>query len=172
MIPPQTFVLAVAAVAYWVLLERSVIGRVIYALGNSYEGARYAGVPVKRRVGLVYLLSGLVAGIAAIVYVAHLGQAKSDAGNGYELTAITAVVLGGTSILGGSGTIVGTLFGLSAIVLLQNGIRVSGWPTESAGVATGVLLICHPRHRAGTALQALKIRLKGFVACLSIGGST
>lgn len=140
-IPPQTFVLAIAAIAYWVLLERSVIGRVIYALGNSYEGARYAGVPVTRRVGLVYLLSGLVAGIAAIVYVAHLGQAKSDAGNGYELTAITAVVLGGTSILGGSGTIVGTLLGLSAIVLLQNGIRLSGWPTESAGVATGVLLI-------------------------------
>lgn len=141
-IPPQILLLAVAAVGYWVLLEKSVIGRVLYAVGYSYEGARYAGLPVKRRVGLVYLLSGLAAGLAAIVYVAHLGQAKSDAGNGYELTAITAVVLGGTSILGGSGTIVGTLLGLAAIVLLQNGIRLSGWPTELAGVATGVLLIC------------------------------
>ena len=75
------------------------------------------------------------------MYVSHLGQAKSDAGTGYELTAITAVVLGGTSITGGSGTIVGTLLGLAAIVLLQNGIRLSGWPTEMAGVATGVLLI-------------------------------
>jgi rhamnose transport system permease protein len=140
-IPPQTLLLLLAAFGYWVLLEKSVIGRVLYAVGHSYEGARYAGVPVKRRVGLVYLLSGLASGAAAIVYVAHLGQAKSDSGNGYELTAITAVVLGGTSILGGSGTIVGTLLGLTAIVLLQNGIRLSGWPTESAGVATGVLLI-------------------------------
>jgi rhamnose transport system substrate-binding protein len=140
-VPPQTMLLVLAAVAYWMLLEKSVIGRVLYAVGHSYEGARYAGVPVKKRVALVYVLSGLAAGLASIVYVAHLGQAKSDSGNGYELTAITAVVLGGTSILGGSGTIVGTLLGLTAIVLLQNGIRLSGWPTESAGVATGVLLI-------------------------------
>jgi rhamnose transport system permease protein len=140
-VPPQTLLLVLAAVAYWLLLEKSVVGRVLYAAGHSYEGARYAGLPVKRRLALVYVLSGLAAGLAAIVYVAHLGQAKSDAGNGYELTAITAVVLGGTSILGGSGTIVGTLLGLAAIVLLQNGIRLSGWPTESAGVATGVLLI-------------------------------
>jgi len=140
-VPSQTLILAVAAFAYWVLLEKSVFGRVLYALGHSYEGARYAGIPVKRRVGVVYLLSGLAAGVAGIIYVAHLGQAKSDSGNGYELTAITAVVLGGTSILGGSGTILGTLLGLAAIVLLQNGIRLSGWPTESAGVATGVLLI-------------------------------
>lgn len=139
--PPQTLLLILVAFAYWVLLEKSVIGRVLYAVGHSYEGARYAGVPVKPRIGLVYVLSGLSAGLAAIVYVAHLGQAKSDAGNGYELTAITAVVLGGTSILGGSGTIVGTLLGLAAIILLQNGIRLSGWPTESAGVATGVLLL-------------------------------
>ncbi len=140
-VPPQTLLLVLAGIGYWILLERSIIGRVLYAMGHSYEGARYAGVPVKWRVGLVYVLSGLAAGLAAIVYVAHLGQAKSDAGNGYELTAITAVVLGGTSILGGSGTVVGTLLGLTAIVLLQNGIRLSGWPTESAGVATGVLLI-------------------------------
>ena len=139
--PPQMLLLLIAAAAYWVLLEKSVYGRVLYALGHSYEGARYAGIPVKRRVGLVYVLSGLAAGVAGIIYVAHLGQAKSDSGNGYELTAITAVVLGGTSILGGSGTIVGTLLGLAAIVLLQNGIRLSGWPTESAGVATGALLI-------------------------------
>jgi rhamnose transport system permease protein len=90
---------------------------------------------------VVYLLSGLSAGIAAIVYVAHLGQAKSDAGTGYELIAITAVVLGGTSISGGSGTIPGTLMGLAAIVLLQNGLRLSAWPAELAGISTGLLLI-------------------------------
>src|SRR2546423_15512547 len=85
-------------------------------------------------------MSGLAASLAAIIYVAHLGQAKSDAGTGYELIAITAVVLGGTSIFGGKGSIGGTLLGLMAIVILQNGLRLSGWPAELAGILTGSLL--------------------------------
>jgi rhamnose transport system substrate-binding protein len=140
-VPTQTMVLVASIGAFWLLLHRSVIGRAIYAIGHSVEGTRYAAVPVARRLALVYLLSGLSAGIAGIVYVAHLGQAKSDAATGYELTAITAVVLGGTSISGGSGTIAGTLMGLAAIVLLQNGLRLSAWPTELAGISTGFLLI-------------------------------
>ena len=90
--------------------RRSAAGLV--AIGFSPEGARYAGLPVERLVGLVYVLSGLVASLAAIIYVAHLGQAKADAGTGYELAAITAVVLGGTSIFGGRGSVPGTLLGL------------------------------------------------------------
>src|SRR6185312_4994625 len=116
------------------LLHRTAIGRGLYAIGHSADAARYAAVPVARRLLLVYLLSGLAAGIAGIIYVAHLGQAKSDAGTQYELIAITAVVLGGTSIFGGSGTIGGTLLGLVAIVVLQNGLRLSGWPAELAGI--------------------------------------
>lgn len=140
-VPTQTIFFIVAAVGFWLLLHRSVIGRGLYAIGHGLEAARYAAIPVKRRIGLVYLLSGLASGVAAIVYVAHLGQAKSDAGTGYELIAITAVVLGGTSIFGGSGTIGGTLLGLVAIVVLQNGLRLSGWPAELAGILTGILLI-------------------------------
>jgi rhamnose transport system substrate-binding protein len=140
-VPTQTIIFVVAIAAFWVLLHRSIIGRALYAIGHSAEGTRYAAVPVARRLAVVYLLSGLSAGIAAIVYVAHLGQAKSDAGTGYELIAITAVVLGGTSITGGSGTISGTLMGLAAIVLLQNGLRLSAWPAELAGISTGLLLI-------------------------------
>jgi rhamnose transport system permease protein len=139
-VPAQTIFLVVAVVGFWLLLHRSVAGRALYAIGHGLEGARYAAIPVKRRIGSVYLLSGLASGMAAIVYVAHLGQAKSDAGTGYELIAITAVVLGGTSIFGGSGTIGGTLLGLIAIVVLQNGLRLSGWPAELAGILTGVLL--------------------------------
>ena len=89
----------------------------------------------------VYILSGLVSSVAAIIYVAHLGQAKSDAGTGYELMAITAVVLGGTSIFGGRGTVLGTVLGLFAIVILQNGLRLSAQPAELAGILTGVLLV-------------------------------
>jgi rhamnose transport system substrate-binding protein len=140
-VPTQTILLVLAIGGFYFLLQRTAIGRGLYAMGHSAEGARYAAVPVGARLVLVYVLSGLAAGLAAIVYVAHLGQAKSDAGTGYELIAITAVVLGGTSIFGGSGTILGTLMGLAAIVFLQNGLRLSAWPTEVAGISTGTLLI-------------------------------
>jgi rhamnose transport system permease protein len=96
---------------------------------------------VERRLGLLYFLSGLVASLAAIIYVAHLGQAKSDAGSGYELAAITAVVLGGTSVFGGRGTIWGTIFGLFSISILQNGLRLAALPSEMSGVLTGTVLI-------------------------------
>jgi rhamnose transport system substrate-binding protein len=96
---------------------------------------------VRRRLAFVYLLSGLASSLAAIIYVAHLGQAKSDAGTGYELTAITAVVLGGASIFGGKGTVLGTVLGLLGIVVLQNGLRLSAAPAELAGILTGVLLV-------------------------------
>lgn len=140
-VPTQTIVFVVAILGFWLLLHRSVIGRGLYAIGYSAAGARFAAIPVTRRLALVYVLSGFAASVAAIIYVAHLGQAKSDAGTGYELIAITAVVLGGTSIFGGSGTIWGTLLGLAAIVLLQNGLRLSAWPAELAGISTGVLLV-------------------------------
>lgn len=140
-LPAQTIALVLAAVFYWALLHRTTVGRGIYAIGHSAEAARYAAIPVARRLQLIYILSGLFSGMAGIIYVAHLGQAKSDAGNGYELIAITAVVLGGTSIFGGSGTVAGSLLGLAATVILQNGLRLSAWPTELAGICTGVLLI-------------------------------
>lgn len=140
-VPVQMLVLLAAAVGYYLLMHRTMIGRGLYAAGYSAEGARFAGVPVARRLGLVYVLSGLAASLAAIIYVAHLGQAKADAGTGYELMAITAVVLGGTSIFGGRGTIWGTLTGLLTIAVLQNGLRLSGWPAELTGILLGVLLI-------------------------------
>jgi rhamnose transport system substrate-binding protein len=140
-IPAQLPVLIAAIAAYAVLLHRSAIGRGLYAIGFTPAGARYAGIPVARRLGLVYVLSGVVSSLAAIVYVAHLGQARSDAGNGYELDAITAVVLGGTSVFGGRGTILGTVLGLFAISVLRDGLRLAALPSELAGVLTGVLLL-------------------------------
>lgn len=141
LIPTQLFILIVAVAGIGVWLHRTIYGRSLYAIGFSAEGARYAGINVARRLASVYILSGLVSSLAAIIYVAHLGQAKSDAGTGYELMAITAVVLGGTSIFGGRGTILGTVLGLFAIVILQNGLRLSAQPAELAGVLTGALLV-------------------------------
>src|SRR5437870_10476001 len=141
LVPTQLFVLLAAIIGYGLLLHRTIIGLGLYAIGFSAEGARYAGIPVARRLNLVYALSGLAASLAAIIYVAHLGQAKSDAGTGYELMAITAVVLGGTSIFGGRGTVLGTVLGLFAIVIPQNGLRLSAQPAELAGILTGALLL-------------------------------
>jgi rhamnose transport system substrate-binding protein len=140
-VPTQllVFIPVVAAFAWWI--HRTSYGRSLYAIGNSPGGARYAGIPVRRRLMFVYMLSGFVSSVAAIIYVAHLGQAKSDAGTGYELMGISAVVLGGASIFGGRGTVLGTLLGLFGIAVLQNGLRLSDQPAELAGILTGTLLL-------------------------------
>ena len=140
-VPTQLPIFIAIFVGYVLLVHRSIIGRALYAIGFSAAGARYAGIPVVRRLALVYLLSGISASVAAIVYVAHLGQARSDAGSGYELDAITAVVLGGTSVFGGRGTVFGTVLGLFALSVLRNGLRLAALPSELAGVLTGTLLL-------------------------------
>ncbi len=140
-VPAQLPIFLLVLAAYVVLLHRSVVGRALYAIGFTPAGARYAGIPVARRLGLIYVLSGVVSSLAAVVYVAHLGQARSDAGNGYELDAITAVVLGGTSVFGGRGTLWGTMLGLFSISVLRNGLRLAALPSELAGVLTGILLL-------------------------------
>jgi rhamnose transport system permease protein len=140
-VPAQLPFFVLVLLGYLVLLHRSVIGRALYVIGFTAAGARYAGIPVTRRIGLVYGLSGLVSSAAAIVYIAHLGQAKSDAGTGYELDAITAVVLGGTSVFGGRGTLWGTLLGLFSLSVLQNGLHLAALPSELTGVLTGALLV-------------------------------
>ncbi|MGH9159513.1 MAG: ABC transporter permease/substrate-binding protein, partial [Vicinamibacteraceae bacterium] len=140
-VPAQLPIFLLVLVGYVVLLHRSVVGRALYAIGFSAAGARYAGIPVSRRVALVYLLAGLISGVAALIYVAHLGQARSDAGTGYELDAITAVVLGGTSVFGGRGSLWGTLLGLAALSILKNGLHLAALPSELTGVLTGALLV-------------------------------
>ena len=140
-IPTQLVLLVLAIAACAWVLHRTAFGRSLYAIGHAPEGARYAGIDVGRKLFVVYLFSGLAASVSAVIYVAHLGQAKSDAGTGFELMAIAAVVLGGTSIFGGRGSVLGTVLGLFAIVVLQNGLRLSGQPAELAGILTGALLL-------------------------------
>jgi rhamnose transport system permease protein len=140
-LPAQLPLFVVAALGIWLLVHRTTLGRAWSAIGFSAEGARHAGIRVERCTSIAYLLSGLAAGLAAVVYVSHVEQAKADAGTNYELAAITAVVLGGTSIFGGRGTVGGTLLGLFAIAVLQNGMRLADQPAEAAGALTAVLLI-------------------------------
>ena len=140
-LPTQVWLFAAVAIGVWLLVHRTVFGRSFRAIGFSPEGARYAGLPVGRRIALVYVLAGIVAALAAVIYTARLGQAKADAGTGYELFAITAVVLGGTSIFGGIGTVHGTLLGVAAIAVLNNGLVHARQPREVAGMLTGALLL-------------------------------
>jgi rhamnose transport system permease protein len=140
-LPVQLPIFLFAAFGIGLLVHRTVLGREWSAIGFSPEGARHAGIRVERSLSIAYVLSGLAAGVAAVVYVSHLGQAKADAGTNYELAAITAVVLGGTSIYGGRGTVLGTLLGLFAIAVLQNGIRLADYPAEAAGALTAILLV-------------------------------
>ncbi len=146
-LPTQAWIFLGVALAVWLLVHRTTFGRSFRTIGFSPEGARYAGLPVGRRLALVYVLAGFIAAIAAIIYTARLGQAKADAGTGYELFAITAVVLGGTSIFGGTGSVPGTLLGVATIAVLKNGLaclpvvmRLNA-AEEMSGLLTGALLL-------------------------------
>lgn len=144
-LPTQAWILLLVAAVVWLLVHRTTFGRSFRAVGFSPEGARYAGLPVERRLALAYVLAGTVAGLAALIYSARLGTAKADAGLGYELFAITAVVLGGTSIFGGVGTVPGTLLGVAALAVLGNGLSrvpaTMSHASELAGLLTGALLL-------------------------------
>lgn len=140
-VPVQLLLFFPVIALYIVLLHHSTIGRALYAIGFNAEGARYAGLPVDRYKALVYILCGFISSLAAVIYISHLGLAKSDLGTGFELQAITAVVLGGTSVLGGRGSIYGTLLGLLILTVLQNGLHLVGIPSEITGVITGLLLL-------------------------------
>jgi rhamnose transport system permease protein len=140
-VPVQLPILIAVAAFYFLLLHRSVIGRGLYAIGLNTAGAIHAGIPARKYLILVYVLAGIISSLAGIILVAHLGLAKSDLGTGYELGAITAVVLGGTSVFGGRGTLFGSLLGLFFLSVLQNGMHLLALPSELTGVFTGVLLL-------------------------------
>jgi rhamnose transport system permease protein len=114
-VPIPGYLFAVLAVAMAILLARTPTGRFLYAMGHNEQAARFSGVRVERlKLGL-YTLSGLLAGVAAMIYVSRFDTAKADAGKGFELDVITAVVVGGTSIFGGRGNIAGSVLGLLLI---------------------------------------------------------
>src|SRR3954449_7174321 len=111
-IPVSVYVFLAVCVGGWVLLNRTRYGRYVVAVGGNREAARIAGVPVRRIIFSVYVLSGLLAGISTVLLCARLGSASPVSGNLYELDAIGAVVIGGTSLAGGRATIVGTFLGV------------------------------------------------------------
>lgn len=161
-IPVQLPIFVSVVIGYALLVHRSVLGRALYAIGFNPEGAVYAGIPVRKYQALIYLLSGIVSSLAAIIYVAHLGLAKSDLGTGYELEAIAAVVLGGASVFGGRGTVLGTMSGLFFLSVLQNGMHLLALPSELTGVLIGMLLL------AIVSFDRLRVKFSGAKPAVSV----
>ena len=140
-VPVQLWVFAVLAVAAAVILGLSTFGRATYAIGSNAVAARFSGLSVDRTILLIYTASGLVAGLAAVIFVSRVSTTRSDMGTGLELDVITAVVLGGTSIFGGRGTIIGTLLGLVLMQALKNGLALAGVKGDGTIVVIGAVLI-------------------------------
>jgi rhamnose transport system permease protein len=139
--PYQLFLVVVATAIIGAVLAWTPFGRSLYAIGNNETAARFSGLPVRRNKLIIYALSGLMSGLAGWVFVSRVSTTRSDMGTGFELTAITAVVVGGTSIFGGKGTVVGTMLGLALIQLMKNGLSLAGAKGDSTTIVVGAVLI-------------------------------
>jgi ribose/xylose/arabinose/galactoside ABC-type transport system permease subunit len=137
---PALVFLGVAGAAS-LALSRTRFGRQVYAVGGNPEAARAAGIPVARVRLCVYLISGLCAGLAALVFTARLGAAQSIAGQGFELQAIAAVVVGGTSLFGGRGRVHHTVVGTLLIGVLFNGLVLLNVPSPIQQMAIGAIIV-------------------------------
>jgi rhamnose transport system permease protein len=140
-VPTQLWIFLACAVVAAIVLGMSTFGRATYATGANIVAARFSGIPVDRTVLLIYTASGMIAGLAAIIFVSRVSTTRSDMGTGLELDVITAVVLGGTSIFGGRGTIIGTLLGLVLMQALKNGLALAGVKGDGTIVVIGLILI-------------------------------
>jgi rhamnose transport system permease protein len=140
-VPAQLWLVAAAVLVTGVVLARTRFGRGLYAIGSNETGARFSGIPVDAYKLLIYTFSGFMAAVAAWVFVSRVTTTRSDMGTGIELDAIAAVVLGGTSIFGGSGSILGTVIGFVTIQLLKNGLALTGVTSDSTIIVVGLVLI-------------------------------
>lgn len=140
-VPISIFVLTAVAVAVYLLLTRSAFGRWLYSTGGNARAAELSGVPIKKVQIAVYVLSGICAAIAGIVLSSQLTSAGPTAGSTYELTAIAAVVVGGASLMGGRGTVGGTLLGAFVIVFLGAGLVIIGVSSYWQTVFTGAVIV-------------------------------
>lgn len=140
-IPNAVLILFLVAALASVVLNRTVLGRYTFALGSNEEAVRLSGVNVTFWKIVVYTVSGAICGIAGLLIASRLNSAQPALGQGYELDAIAAVVIGGTSLSGGSGTVLGTIIGALIMSVLTNGLRILSVAQEWQTVLTGVIII-------------------------------
>lgn len=140
-IPNGVMIMFGVAIIASIVLNRTIIGRMIFALGSNEEAARLSGIKVENWKILTYAICGGICGIAGLIVSSRLNSAQPALGLGYELDAIAAVVIGGTSLAGGRGTVMGTIIGAFIMSVLTNGLRVMGVLEEWKIVVTGVIII-------------------------------
>jgi ribose transport system permease protein len=140
-IPNSVLILFALAIAASLVLTRTALGRYTFALGSNEEAVRLSGVNVDRWKIVIYLLAGAICGVAGLLIASRLNSAQPALGQGYELEAIAAVVIGGTSLSGGTGTILGTIIGAFIMSVLTNGLRIMSVAQEWQIVVTGVIII-------------------------------
>ncbi|MDE1535644.1 ABC transporter permease subunit [Actinotignum sp. GS-2025c] len=140
-IPVPVIVMIVVYIICWFILERTKYGRHVYAVGGNPEAARLAGINVKRVLTSVYVIAGALSGLAGVIFAARVVSAQPTAGTGYELDAIAAVVLGGTSLAGGKGKIIGTLIGAIILGVLSTGMILMNVQFFTQLLIKGVVII-------------------------------
>lgn len=140
-LPLPVILMALVFAAGWFLLRRTVIGRYIYAVGGNRKATFFAGVDTKRVIVLTYVINGLLVGLAGFVLASRLGAGVPNSGIQYELDVIAAVVVGGTSLTGGQGSVVGTFWGAVFIGVLNNGLNLFGVDPYMQKIALGVVLL-------------------------------
>ncbi|MET9487029.1 ABC transporter permease [Nocardia sp. NPDC006630] len=139
---PAVFAVALLIVAIaWFVLSRTVFGRLVYATGNNEEAVRLSGHRTNLIKIICFVIGGLCVGIAAVIYMARLGVASPILGQGYELNAIAAVVIGGASLSGGRGSVIGTLLGACLLGVLTNGLLLMGVSDFQRTMVTGTVII-------------------------------
>jgi ribose transport system permease protein len=140
-LPLVVFIFAAVALIGWLVLNRTTFGRRTFAVGGNPEAARLAGINVRRHTLFLYALSGLCCGIAAIIIMARTTTGSSTHGDLYELDAIAAVIIGGTLLTGGRGTLVGSILGLLVFTMITNLFILNGLDTSDQLVAKGVIIV-------------------------------
>ncbi|GAA3152949.1 ABC transporter permease [Planomonospora alba] len=140
-LPLLVYVFALVVVAGWLVLNRTTFGRRTYAVGGNPEAARLAGIDVRRHTVLLYALSGLCCGIAAIIIMARTTTGSSTHGDLYELDAIAAVIIGGTLLTGGRGTIAGSILGLLIFTVITDLFILNGLNTSDQLIAKGLIIV-------------------------------
>lgn len=140
-IPNTVILLTILYIAAHIFMSRTPMGRYIYAVGGNEEAARLSGVPVKRVIVFVYVVSALMAGLGGCIQASQLNSGTPNMGNMYELYVIAAVVVGGTSLAGGSGRILGTLIGAFIISVIQNGMNLIGIGSYTQQIVLGAVIL-------------------------------
>jgi ribose transport system permease protein len=139
---PVIFIMAIFLVAAGhFILKKTVFGRMIYAIGNNEEAVRLSGHNTKIYKVAAFVICGATVGMAAVLYMLRLNIASPILGNGFELSAIAAVVIGGTSMSGGKGSLIGTLFGAAIIGVLNNGLLLLGMSDFARQIVTGAIIV-------------------------------